>query len=142
MGETFHTKKIILHFVNIVFMTGVIFYSVGQYLLVNFNSLSMDEIMIVIILGLKKSIRNRHITNSIAILLSLVVLIFSIVDVSSDLDLKEYISNQFAFLLLENYVSSNDTTITFSYNKRNLILFIWNRWNHRLSPKMRVDVCR
>ncbi|MCH5266978.1 MAG: sulfatase-like hydrolase/transferase [Lachnospiraceae bacterium] len=159
LREKLSIPRKLLYFLSVLlFATGVILYSVGQYFLKNFNGLSVEEIIfhlkvpktgtgndmiiqyfvsewkllvisscilagIIIVLRLHKSIRNRHFTNSMAIVLSLAVLIVSIVDVSRDLGLPKYIANLSASstFIEENYVSPTDITITFPETKRNLI---------------------
>ena len=151
-------RKILYVLSILLLLTAVIVYSVGQYLLKNFDGLSLEEIIFhlkvpktgtgndmivqyfvsekdllvyssciligtVVILGLWKPIRNRHFTNSIAVLLSLALLVGSFVDVSRDLNLSEYIKNQLSSstFIEENYVSPKNIDITFPGTKRNLI---------------------
>lgn len=142
----------------IFFGTAVILFTLGKFLLENFNGLSMEEIVfhlkvpmtgtgtdmitkyfasaktnliiggivlivIIFLLASRKNIRNLHLTNNLALLISFCLLVTNLLSLSRDLHLSEYISNQMSSstFIEDNYVSPRDTSISFPEKKRNLI---------------------
>lgn len=80
-------------------------------------------VIAIILLVLKKNIRNCRLTSILALFLSFCLLLLSTFNISEELNLPEYIANQMktSSFIEDNYVVPEESLITFPDAKRNLI---------------------
>lgn len=107
-------------------MTGTATNMVAQYFEAAKVPLIVSGIVLIIIvsiLALMKSIRNCRFASTVALLLSVYLLILSTSDIALELKVPEYLANQMktSSFIEKNFVSPLEASITFPENKRNLI---------------------
>ena len=80
-------------------------------------------VLSILLLIFRKNVRNLRLVNVLAVWIPLLFLVGNLVRFSQQLNLIEYIANQMSVstFIEENYISPEDTTVSFPEQKRNLI---------------------